>query len=377
MDKSPIRHPVQAVAAGSLSLLRKTGRHFAGSYSSWLRTSNETVYDIDAFLEISGLARGEYDVATGMVSWPPTINHFPGLADLSNTISIQKHFRYYLHPDAQLAQEALDRAIRDNVRTEAEVFTEISTKACPGHRFTFTPLFDTNGTATKVVCLLQDISGTRSLSLDTQNLLNSTVRIAENTQDVLFRISLPDGTYEHISQAVQKITGYPPLVWYRNPYFLLDIIQPAWLSKFKRKFRKFLQKCGPGEFTFPILHKRGNVRWIHLRASILRDDHGELVAIEGIASDITERKREEMERNQLIRELQKALAEVKVLSGLLPICSFCKKVRDDQGYWKQIESYITEHSELFFTHGLCPDCLSHHYPEYSPSRSAGRRDPEL
>jgi hypothetical protein len=93
--------------------------------------------------------------------------------------------------------------------------------------------------------------------------------------------------------------------------------------------------------------------------------------------DITEKKQEEMEREQLIRELKKALAEVKTLSGLLPICSFCKNVRDDQGYWKQIESYITEHSELFFTHGLCPDCLAHHYPQYTSALSAAKNDPKI
>ncbi len=60
---------------------------------------------------------------------------------------------------------------------------------------------------------------------------------------------------------------------------------------------------------------------------------------------------------QLIRELQTALANVKLLSGLLPICTACKKIRNDKGYWKQLEAYIESHSEATFTHGMCPDCL--------------------
>lgn len=76
----------------------------------------------------------------------------------------------------------------------------------------------------------------------------------------------------------------------------------------------------------------------------------------GVILDITERKQIEEERNRLVAELQAALAEVKVLSGFLPICSSCKKIRDDQGYWNQIEAYISEHSEAEFTHGVCPDC---------------------
>jgi len=69
-----------------------------------------------------------------------------------------------------------------------------------------------------------------------------------------------------------------------------------------------------------------------------------------------ERKKAEAEREQLIVELQTALARVKTLSGLLPICAGCKKIRDDKGYWNQIEVYISSHSEAEFSHGMCPDC---------------------
>lgn len=70
-----------------------------------------------------------------------------------------------------------------------------------------------------------------------------------------------------------------------------------------------------------------------------------------------ERKNAELERERLVRELQDALGEVQTLSGLLPICAYCKKVRDDKGYWDQIESYISKHSKAEFSHGICPACL--------------------
>jgi hypothetical protein len=79
---------------------------------------------------------------------------------------------------------------------------------------------------------------------------------------------------------------------------------------------------------------------------------------------VTERRRAEEEREKLIVKLQDALANVKRLSGMLPICASCKKIRDDSGYWKQIESYIREHSEAEFSHGLCPDCAEKQYAEY-------------
>lgn len=74
-------------------------------------------------------------------------------------------------------------------------------------------------------------------------------------------------------------------------------------------------------------------------------------------TDITARKAAEAEQERLIRELQEALAKVKTLSGLVPICAWCKKIRDDQGFWKQVEVFIQSHSDAVFTHGVCPDCM--------------------
>jgi len=81
-----------------------------------------------------------------------------------------------------------------------------------------------------------------------------------------------------------------------------------------------------------------------------------------------ERKQEETEREHLITELQKALAEVKTLSGLLPICSGCKKIRDDHGYWNRIESFISEHSDAEFSHGICPECAQKYFPDQMESK---------
>ncbi len=89
-------------------------------------------------------------------------------------------------------------------------------------------------------------------------------------------------------------------------------------------------------------------------------------ALEKAALVVDRAKREKEyaeERERLINELTAALARVKQLSGLLPICSSCKKIRDDKGYWKAIEKYISEHSEAEFTHGICPDCLRELYPD--------------
>jgi YesN/AraC family two-component response regulator len=75
------------------------------------------------------------------------------------------------------------------------------------------------------------------------------------------------------------------------------------------------------------------------------------------------------DREKLIKDLQDALAKVKLLSGFLPICASCKKIRDDKGYWKQIEAYICEHSEAEFSHGICPDCAKKIYGNYYKEES--------
>jgi hypothetical protein len=77
------------------------------------------------------------------------------------------------------------------------------------------------------------------------------------------------------------------------------------------------------------------------------------------------RQRAEAERERLIAELQGALANVKTLRGLIPICASCKKIRDDQGYWTQLESYLEKHSDAEFSHGLCLDCMRKLYPDLS------------
>lgn len=87
------------------------------------------------------------------------------------------------------------------------------------------------------------------------------------------------------------------------------------------------------------------------------------VMIIGLATVATERKRAEANREKLVLELRGALSRIKTLKGLLPICSVCKKIRDDKGYWNHIESYIRIHSEADFTHGICPSCEQTLYAE--------------
>jgi len=92
-------------------------------------------------------------------------------------------------------------------------------------------------------------------------------------------------------------------------------------------------------------------RWLAINAYPFRD------GVSVLFEDVTDRKNAQREREHLIEELQDALANIRTLRGLIPICAWCKRIRNDSGYWEQLEQYLKEHSEAKFTHGMCPDCL--------------------
>lgn len=129
-------------------------------------------------------------------------------------------------------------------------------------------------------------------------------------------------------------------------------------------------KSNPATSLIPILHlsatyldSESRVKGLEGGAdSYLTHPVEPLVLIASIRALLRIREGE-AEREKLIRELQESLAKVKTLSGLLPICASCKKIRDDKGYWNQIEVYIRDHSEAEFTHGICPECFKKLYPD--------------
>jgi PAS domain S-box-containing protein len=116
-----------------------------------------------------------------------------------------------------------------------------------------------------------------------------------------------------------------------------------------------------GESFHPKMGEEG--RFLSATAAKLYDAQGDVVGAVESVRDITAAKLAERDRERLIADLQGALAEVRTLSGLLPICAKCKNIRDDRGYWNQIESYITKHSKAEFSHSICPDCAKALYPD--------------
>jgi PAS domain S-box-containing protein len=130
------------------------------------------------------------------------------------------------------------------------------------------------------------------------------------------------------------------------------------LKEYNRK-RSIDPKSAPDHYEFSFYRKDGTIRNSLMSVAIIPTNQKIICSF----TDITDRKQAEnalreaaVEREKLIQELQYALDNVKTLQGLIPICASCKKIRDDKGYWNQVEGYISKHTDAKFTHGICPDC---------------------
>lgn len=117
-------------------------------------------------------------------------------------------------------------------------------------------------------------------------------------------------------------------------------------------------------FTFEkrLVHRDGTGLWANVVTTAVRNAQAELIYGLVIIEDITQRKHTEQELLRVVRELEEALHSVKTLNGLLPICAWCKKIRDDTGYWSEVETYVKTHTSAEFTHGICPACVDKHAP---------------
>lgn len=130
------------------------------------------------------------------------------------------------------------------------------------------------------------------------------------------------------------------------------------------RWREMLERDGAvAHIESQFRHVTSGFRWVKIHAKALRDRETGQVYYEGSVEDITQWKREEGKREARIQELEEAVAKGGTLSGLLPICSGCKKIRDEHGEWNQLEMYIRSHTQAEFTHSFCPECMKQLYPE--------------
>ena len=175
-----------------------------------------------------------------------------------------------------------------------------------------------------------------------------------------------DGNIEFVNPRFTELTGYTmDEVAGRNSRILKsgenlpELYEDLWRTISRGEVWK-------GEFLNK--KKNGELFWESASITALRNSDNEITNYFKVAEDITERKKVEMEKEALIGELKAALENIKILEGLMPICASCKKIRDNDGYWHQVEVYIREHTEAEFTHSICPECANQLYPRYGSER---------
>jgi PAS domain S-box-containing protein len=184
--------------------------------------------------------------------------------------------------------------------------------------------------------------------------------LLDESTDPIFCI-LEDGTYRYVNHAFTTPFAREPedVIGCR----IYDLFSLEEAEKRMTVVKRAFASAETIVFEVRVPMARGGDHFYLTSVKPIQDAGGRVVSVVCISKDITDRKRIELEREQVIQELQAALAQVRTLSGLLPICSSCKNIRDDKGYWIQIEDYVRNHSEADFTHGICPDCRGRLYPE--------------
>jgi len=177
--------------------------------------------------------------------------------------------------------------------------------------------------------------------------------VVENSLGLICTHDL-SGVLLTVNPAAARALGCEPDGWTGKN--MAEFLAPS----VRHTFPEYLQRAkehGQDSGYVLVIARRRKVRvWLY-RNLVVRED-GNPPYVVGHALDVTEQKKAERELQWTLGRLQKALADVKTLRGLLPICAWCKRIRMEDGGWNDLESYVTTHSEASFSHGICPDCVS-------------------
>lgn len=147
-------------------------------------------------------------------------------------------------------------------------------------------------------------------------------------------------------------------------------IAPGHLADiYHAKDRELMENPGVQIYESQVRKSGGKDMSVIFHKATFHDMNGELAGMIGVILDITELRTAEAEKEATISDLKEALSEVKTLSGLLPICASCKKIRDDSGFWQRLEKYIRDRSHADFSHSICPDCARKLVDDYANPHS--------
>ena len=159
------------------------------------------------------------------------------------------------------------------------------------------------------------------------------------------------GYFKRINPAWERTLGFSSEELRSKPMF--EFVHPDDRERTLEQNRKVRTGGQALAFENRYICKDGSYKWLLWNATADLEHQ----VIYSVARDITGRKQAEADREELLRELQGALAEVRELQRVLPICSYCKSIRDDENYWRSVEAYISHHTNTRFSHSICPACF--------------------
>ncbi len=217
-----------------------------------------------------------------------------------------------------------------------------------------------------IQCNIRDITDRKKLD-DEKDKLNKVIkasetryrRLFETAQDGILILDEATGLINDVNPFLCNMLGYSrdellkKNIWEIGPF--------ADIPASKIAFTELKAKSYIRYENLPLKTKDGKIVDVEFVSNVYTVES--LKVIQCNIREITERKKLEIEREHLIKSLTDAMASIKQLKGLLPICMYCKKIRNDKGYWEQVENYISDHTEAEFSHGLCDDCYKKHYPD--------------
>jgi PAS domain S-box-containing protein len=169
-----------------------------------------------------------------------------------------------------------------------------------------------------------------------------------------------ENTFIRVNKALAEATGLPKEAMEGKTVFE---IYPNQAKDYWEDDKEVIAAGKPKIGIIEPIDAATGKRWVQTDKIPYRDKEGRIIGVIGFAIDITERKLAEDALEEEGRRLQQALDDVKTLRGIVPICANCKKIRDDKGFWSQVEKYVSEHTEAEFSHGICPDCVKELYPD--------------
>jgi two-component system, cell cycle sensor histidine kinase and response regulator CckA len=184
--------------------------------------------------------------------------------------------------------------------------------------------------------------------------------IVESSEDAIISTNF-SGIVTSWNRGAERIFGYAPAEMVGHP--VANLVPRECPNEMPGIWDQLKRGERVPRFETRHLCKDGRRIDVSVAISPIKDSLGQVAGASIIARDVTELKRSEAERLQLIAELTETLAKVRALSGLLPMCASCKKIRNDDGYWEQVETFIRNHSSADFTHSICPQCADRLYPD--------------